>query len=357
MNPNGVGNKGANKNQAQRQEHNELTRLILEGTTPPEDPNVKWTNYQDQEQRISKPHEEDVEGNQSRSSVYQTDYQGQQTPRRRIINRLFIKCIVRNWARRTLGYCTYSGGDRDPAYFCLEQIQFCQNTSQYGKCRNCHGHTQEEEIRCEGGRMIGRLNSHVQGVAGSSPSCKWQHHPGQWNCQTLDFLRIFGSNSNPTRKRNKTSPKFDTKLRNGSDLGGKTVSKNIGTWPRPVGPRMMPEIISLMTLGCLIGDRINFTSRDMQIIIRSWMINVGKGLFSLKINGFRPDRNPPSMIFNLCVSLCISAFSCEVSRRKRTIFCQMPLHSWLLDPLSMGREWELDKMNRHWLTLKGSQCD
>lgn len=48
--------------------------------------------------------------------------------------------------------------------------------------------------------------------------------------------------------------------------------------------------------GCLIGERNNLTNLDMETITTSCTIKVGSGADATKTKGFRPDKNPPSVI-------------------------------------------------------------
>ncbi|KAH3682531.1 hypothetical protein WICPIJ_006504 [Wickerhamomyces pijperi] len=66
------------------------------------------------------------------------------------------------------------------------------------------------------------------------------------------FLMNSISTSNPTKNKNKMTPKLAIKLRSGIEGLGKQVDVKLGIRPKTEGPKRIPAMTSEMTRGCLI---------------------------------------------------------------------------------------------------------
>lgn len=70
-------------------------------------------------------------------------------------------------------------------------------------------------------------------------------------------------------KRNNVRPMFATRLRFVIEAAGKMEVWNPGMRPMTDGPRMIPPIISDMTLGWRILERGQFSARQKMMIIEA----------------------------------------------------------------------------------------
>ena len=77
--------------------------------------------------------------------------------------------------------------------------------------------------------------------------------------------------SRPIRNMNQISPKSARALKMGMDVGGKILVVKFGILPKTVGPRMMPEMICAMTLGCLMYANTRDRSTERPTTTMIWI--------------------------------------------------------------------------------------